>query len=221
MTTIACDNCCSANNPSNLVGSILLHNSEGEHDGATISISDGLSSLFSYWVGATAPDKLGRLQFCPGCAHIFRKLHKISLQFQNLTKMESQVAKSLAQLRRQGQKITKIIPPPPPPRTFNGQQQQVRRSLRNQNSKETVQPVAKEKRTQKIDKRHVRGQKEGDISFKIKEEEEDICFVQLCEDGPSDSLVFEEVMGETNDIEMDNDAQLESPSNQSEHDGNY
>ncbi|OXA48255.1 Transcription factor IIIA [Folsomia candida] len=135
--------------------------------------------------------------------------------------MESQVAKSLAQFRRQGQRITKIIPPPPPPRTFNGQQQQqVRRSLRNQNSTKIVKPIlAKDKGIcRKIDNSHVRGQKEGDISFKIKEEEEDICFVQLCEDGPSPALVFEEVLGEMNDVEMENDDQLESTSNQSEHD---
>ncbi|XP_035711690.1 zinc finger protein 311 isoform X2 [Folsomia candida] len=122
ITTLLCGNCCSVNTAGNLVSSILLQN-QYEIDGATttISISKGLSSLFYYWMGVPTEDKLDPdgdlLHFCPDCAHIFRELHKISVQFLKLSGTESQVAKRLAELR----KAHGIISSSPPP-TFNKRQ---------------------------------------------------------------------------------------------------
>ncbi|XP_035711693.1 zinc finger protein CKR1 isoform X2 [Folsomia candida] len=102
VNTLLCGNCCSVNTPGNLVSSILLQN-EYEVDGATtttISISNGLSFLFSYWVGVSVDDKATDLHFCPECAHIFRELHRISVQFLKLSGTETQVAKRLAELRK-------------------------------------------------------------------------------------------------------------------------
>lgn len=144
--------------------------SEEKDDGETISISNGLSSLFSYWMGInddkvidlTAPLVL---QFCPGCVHIFRKLHKISLQFAKLSSKEGQVAKRLAELRLT-QKIRLSSPPP----TFKGEEDKVRRSLRGQRKKQQGHPVKKEDKAQVkddlLDDKH-------DLAFHIKEEEED------------------------------------------------
>ncbi|XP_021959373.1 zinc finger protein 16 isoform X2 [Folsomia candida] len=166
-TTTLCDNCCSTTNPLNLVSSIFHQEKD---DGETISISNGLSSLFSYWMGInddkvidlTAPLVL---QFCPGCVHIFRKLHKISLQFAKLSSKEGQVAKRLAELRLT-QKIRLSSPPP----TFKGEEDKVRRSLRGQRKKQQGHPVKKEDKAQVkddlLDDKH-------DLAFHIKEEEED------------------------------------------------
>ncbi|XP_021959286.1 zinc finger protein 521 [Folsomia candida] len=177
-TTLSCSNCLSVNTSGNLVSSILLQN-ENELVGGTttISIASGLSSLFSYWVGVPADDKTTDppvLQFCPECAHIFRELHKISVQFLKLSGTESQVAKRLAELR-QIHGITSSSHP----HIFKGQVK-----------KEVTQGQGRDLGNQQIDPNvQIKKDPEDDLDLAvlIKEEEED-----LVQQYPDDPLHFDD-----------------------------